>query len=65
MKSQYYNNGNNYYISVEPKAPKSKGLGDTVKKIFDATGISKIIPQKKGCGCKRRQEKLNQMFPYT
>jgi len=38
--------------------PKSKGLGDTVKKITDKMGI-------KQCGaCKKRQEKLNRLFPY-
>ena len=37
---------------------KSKGLGDTVKKITNAVGI-------KQCGaCKRRQQKLNRLFPY-
>ena len=49
---------------------KSKGLGDTVEKITKATGIktltelgSKYIG-KKDCGCKKRKEKLNKMFPY-
>ena len=38
--------------------PKSKGLGDTVKKITDKMGI-------KQCGgCKKRQKKLNRLFPY-
>lgn len=44
---------------------KSKGLGDTIAKFTSATGIKKLadkIPG--GCGCKSRQEKLNQMFPY-
>ena len=37
---------------------ESKGLGDTIKKITNAVGI-------KQCGaCKKRQEKLNKMFPY-
>jgi hypothetical protein len=37
---------------------KSKGLGDTIKKVTNAMGI-------KQCGgCKRRQEKLNRLFPY-
>ncbi len=37
---------------------KSEGLGDTVKKITNAVGI-------KQCGaCKRRQQKLNRLFPY-
>ena len=38
--------------------PKSEGLGDTVKKITDKMGI-------KQCGgCKKRQKKLNRLFPY-
>lgn len=37
---------------------KSKGLGDTVAKITKAVGI-------KPCGaCKKRQKKLNRLFPY-
>ena len=37
---------------------KSKGLGDTVKKITDKMGI-------KPCrGCGRRRKKLNRLFPY-
>lgn len=37
---------------------KSKGLGDTVKKVTNALGIKQCPP------CKRRQEKLNRLFPY-
>jgi hypothetical protein len=41
----------------KPKEP-SKGLGDTIKKVTDALKI----PQ---CGaCKKRQQKLNRLFPY-
>lgn len=37
---------------------KSKGLGDTIKKVTNALGI-------KQCGaCKKRQQKLNALFPY-
>tara|TARA_R110002012_G_scaffold26559_9_gene86069 strand:+ start:3381 stop:3605 length:225 start_codon:yes stop_codon:yes gene_type:complete len=37
---------------------KSKGLGDTIKKVTNAMGI-------KQCGaCKKRQQKLNALFPY-
>ena len=37
---------------------ESKGLGDTIANITKAVGI-------KPCnGCKKRQEKLNKMFPY-
>ena len=39
-------------------AKPSKGLGDTIKKVTDKLGI-------KQCGgCKKRQEKLNRLFPY-
>jgi hypothetical protein len=50
------------------KAP-SKGLGDTVEKITKATGIKKAVQlfsKATGidCGCDKRQEKLNKLFPY-
>ena len=42
----------------QPKPDSSQGLGDSIKKVTDALGI-------KQCGgCKRRQEKLNRLFPY-
>ena len=48
---------------------KSKGLGDTVQKVTKATGIKKatdFIFNKLGvdCGCDKRKEKLNKLFPY-
>jgi hypothetical protein len=45
---------------------KSKGLGDTIAKLTRATGIDKVVDKatKGECGCKKRQEKLNKMFPY-
>ena len=49
---------------------KSRGLGDTIKKITSATKIdnlAKKIAQVAGaedCGCDERQEKLNKLFPY-
>lgn len=48
---------------------KSKGLGDTVEKVTKATGIKKatdFIFDKLGmdCGCDKRKEKLNKLFPY-
>ena len=44
----------------------SKGLGDTVAKFTEATGIDKLVNFIAGddCNCKARQEKLNKMFPY-
>lgn len=48
---------------------KSKGLGDTIEKITEATGIkagvealSKALDW--DCGCDERKEKLNALFPY-
>ena len=49
----------------------SVGLGDSIAKITNATGIDKMAEGvakamgRKDCGCKKRQEKLNQMFPYN
>tara|TARA_R100001460_G_scaffold92323_3_gene134180 strand:- start:1482 stop:1853 length:372 start_codon:yes stop_codon:yes gene_type:complete len=49
---------------------KSKGLGDSIEKITKATGIkkaTKYIFDKLGkdCGCDKRKEKLNKIFPYN
>ena len=49
--------------------PASKGLGDTIEKITKATGIKKVVDTVakatgKDCGCNKRKEKLNKMFPY-
>lgn len=52
------------------KKTKSRGLGDTMAKITEATGLDKLAERmaramgKEDCGCKRRQEKLNEIFPY-
>jgi phenylacetate-coenzyme A ligase PaaK-like adenylate-forming protein len=52
---------------------KSKGLGDTVEKITTITGIKPLIEyitadvlkvKNKDCGCGKRKEKLNKVFPY-
>jgi|TARA_B100001250_G_scaffold353333_1_gene326614 hypothetical protein len=52
------------------KSNESKGLGDTIEKITTATGIKKVVDTvskatKKDCGCKKRKQKLNEMFPYN
>lgn len=45
---------------------KSTGLGDTVEKVFRKTGIDKVAKAVLGddCGCEKRQELLNELFPY-
>ena len=46
---------------------QSKGLGDTIAKITEATGIDKLVKFVAGedCGCEERKEKLNKLFPYV
>ena len=45
---------------------KQTGLGDTVEKVFKATGIDKAAKWLLGedCGCSDRREVLNSIFPY-
>ena len=49
---------------------KSKGVGDTIKKITSATKLDKLaekiaeVAGAEDCGCNERQDKLNRMFPY-
>ena len=49
------------------KKQKSKGLGDTVENITEATGIKSVVKFLfgKDCGCDERKEILNKMFPYV
>ena len=49
---------------------KSKGLGDSIEKITKATGIKKVVDTvskvvKKDCGCGKRKDTLNRLFPYN
>ena len=48
------------------KKEVSEGLGDTLENVFKATGIDKVAKWIAGedCGCDKRKEKLNKMFPY-
>ncbi len=44
---------------------ESRGLGDTIAKFTKATGIKRIVERMTDdCGCDKRQDKLNKMFPY-
>jgi len=45
---------------------KSKGLGDDIEKITEATGIKKAVKWAFGedCGCDERKDKLNSLFDY-
>ena len=46
---------------------KSEGLGDTIAKVTKKTGIDKLVKFVAGedCGCDKRREKLNKLFPYN
>lgn len=54
---------------ARPRKQQSKGLGDTIEKITEATGIKAVVEvfaKETGidCGCDARKEKLNNLFPY-
>ena len=58
------------YAVVKNNIMESKGLGDTIEKITNATGIKKVVEavakaSGKPCGCSKRKDKLNEVFPYT
>jgi len=43
---------------------KYKGLGDVIEKFTKITGIKKFIKKTKiKCGCDKKQDKLNKLFP--
>lgn len=48
---------------------KSKGLGDSIEKFTKATGIKKAVnavakATDSDCGCNKRRDTLNRVFPY-
>lgn len=49
---------------------KDKGLGDSIARVTHATGIDQLVERtaklmgSQDCGCKKRQEELNKLFPY-
>jgi len=47
-------------------AQASEGVGDSISKFTEATGIKKAVKWLAGedCGCDQRKEKLNKMFRY-
>ena len=49
---------------------KSKGLGDSIEKLTKATGVKSVVEKVakatgKDCGCGKRRDTLNRMFPYN
>jgi len=51
----------------EAQEADSTGLGDTIEKITEATGIKAVVEfiAGKDCGCDRRREKLNELYRYS
>lgn len=53
---------------IPRKRKKAQGLGDTVERITEATGIKALVkaftPEGQDCGCDKRKEALNRLFPY-
>jgi hypothetical protein len=51
---------------AEILAAQSEGLGDTVEKVLEVTGVAKVAKWVLGedCGCDERKAKLNELFPY-
>ena len=51
--------------------PPARGLGDTVERVLDATGIGPVAKTVittvtgKPCGCDKRRDLLNKLVPYT
>tara|TARA_R100000315_G_C5082281_1_gene47621 strand:+ start:151 stop:342 length:192 start_codon:yes stop_codon:yes gene_type:complete len=48
---------------------KSQGLGDSIERFAQATGIKKVVDTiskvtGKDCGCEKRKDILNKKFPY-
>ena len=51
---------------AEILAAQSEGLGDTVEKVLEVTGVAKVAKWLLGedCDCDERKAKLNSLFPY-
>jgi len=58
-------------MNSNSNSEKSQGLGDTVAKVTSALGLDKVAESvakaagKEDCGCNKRKQKLNDMFPYN
>jgi hypothetical protein len=55
----------NVFTKVQ-RIERSKGFGDTVEKFTKATGIKQIVDTVTNgdCGCDKRKDSLNRIFPY-
>tara|TARA_R110000850_G_scaffold50260_1_gene123529 strand:- start:7920 stop:8501 length:582 start_codon:yes stop_codon:yes gene_type:complete len=68
---KHYSTKGKFHNNYKPKSIKtpSQGLGDTIDKITTSTGIKALVdmftPEGKDCGCGKRKDTLNRMFPYS
>jgi hypothetical protein len=55
---------------MSKKEKESEGLGDTIAYLTALLKLDKLVKEVtaaagiEDCGCERRREKLNEMFPY-
>lgn len=67
----------NYYQNLDKRTKEykewkakreaeSEGLGDTLEKVFEATGVADVVKFIAGedCGCAERKQKLNTLFRF-
>ncbi len=67
----------NYYQNLDKRTKEykewkakreeaSEGLGDTLEKVFEATGVANVVKFVAGedCGCDERKARLNKLFRY-
>ena len=58
-------------MNEEIRNKESKGFGDTIAKVTNALGLDKVAETvanavgKEDCGCNKRKQKLNDLFPYN
>jgi len=50
----------------EKREAAPKGVGDTLEKVFEATGVSDVVKFIAGedCGCAERKDRLNKLLPF-
>ncbi len=67
----------NYYQNLDKRTKEykewkakreeaSEGLGDTLEKVFEATGVANVVKFVAGedCGCDERKARLNKLLPF-
>ena len=64
-KKKYYSNSKGKQV-IQGWSMEDKGVGDSLARLFKHLKVDKAVKSVVGedCGCDKRQEKLNKMFPY-